>query len=235
MTFVLAARCMDGVVVAGDTRVWDEPDTATSAIQRKVDVAHERYVVGFAGTQYPGQCFIDSMKEPLEDKPIALLSLVEKAEVELKHLAERYSKPDDDKDDDKGNDEVEGSLETFLVGPNADGKVQIYYIRTKEAPHAITSVSGLGYGWATGRGALTVLWDEDMTVDQAWRLAAVVMKVVSSQHCSVGGIPNIYLVKDNNGAQEVPFEEVEAAYKAAEEVLKAIPGNIRSEIDKWLR
>ena len=88
----------------------------------------------------------------------------------------------------------------------------------------------MGYGVNTGEGAWVTLHDKNLTVDKAWNIAALIMKMVSKRHISVGGIPDIYLVKDGIGPSKVEPEKVREVYLQAEKILPEIPAFILSRI-----
>lgn len=231
MTLVLAARCSDGVVVAGDTRVWEEPDVITSGVQRKVEAIDKQSVVGFAGYRYTGQCFIEKMQEAARSKDGTLRQLVDDAKRTLKDLWEEYGKPKGNNEADKERRE-EGELDTFVVSLDEHNEAQIYVVDTNGVPDKRDEFATLGLGGETGLEAVALLWDPALTVDEAWPMTVVVMKLVSSRHCSVGGTPIVYLVKDKIGNEEVPASEVETVYNAAESILASIPEYVMPQLKR---
>ncbi len=231
MTFVLAARCRDGIVVAGDTRVIEERDMTTEAVQNKVVAINEHSVVGFAGNRYLGQRFIERMKEAAEGENQTLPALVGKAEDVLHELWKKYAKARGENGSD-GESQEESGLETIVVGLDASqgNKAQIYFVETNLMPDQVDRAQFLGGAGRTGEGALAVLWDENLTVEESWPLAVVTMKLVGSRHYSVGGIPDIYLLRDGSGHSKVSSDKVEHICKKAEEVLKGIPKYVCSQL-----
>jgi 20S proteasome alpha/beta subunit len=229
MTFVFAARCRDGVVAAGDTRTIGGYDFVFNNIQNKVQSIDERSVVGFAGNQYLGQRFIDNVKDLAEGKPRTLLELVRDAEKCLFDFWWEYAKARGEREAYKESEE-EVKLEILLVSLDESkaGMAKIYYLEQNTPPSSMDDFGSIGYGANTGRGAIPVLWDNSLSIQQAWPLAVAVMKVVGSQHYGVGGIPDIYLVKDKTGASKVPIAKVKQVYESQQisEAIKGIPGYV---------
>lgn len=232
MTLVFAARCGDGVVVAGDISVMKDRDLRTNDVQHKVEAIDKHTIVGFAGNRYLGQYFIRNMGKAAQDEPRPMSEWVTEAEKILNQLWEDYSRPTEDKEldearkEDNGNN---GNLETLVVGLDEldNGKARIYRIETKLVPDMSDDIEFLGEGISTGQGALAILWNEDVAtktpIGEAWPLAVAAMKMVSTKQYAVGGIPDVYLVRDNSGQSRVEPSEVKKVYNSAEEVLKEIP------------
>lgn len=235
MTFVFAARCKDGVVVAGDTRVTEGEDMITDDVQHKIMEVDKYTVIGFAGDRPYGQRFFRQMADEFSEKESQpLLTIVDKAEDILHRDWVRYAKARGEREtDDKKDEEVE--LEILVVGLDKKNKhkATIYTMNTNSA--AEESDTGIiGYGGETGQGALKVLWNKDLPVKQAWRLAVMVMKLVSLHHSAVGGTPDVYLVRDNEGQIKVDPSEVEQVYNSAEDVLKGIPEYVLKRLQEIL-
>jgi 20S proteasome alpha/beta subunit len=225
MTCCFAGRAKDGVVVIGDRRVSDE-DEVFKLEQTKVNAIDKNTVIAFAGNRSFGQYFIEQMKSSSRPtrKNKSFRQTLNKAEKVLANIWERYGKSTDNEQIDKDRENNDATLETLIVGTDSTegNKAVIIAVDSLLVPEESNLVDIVGAGYDIARGAFEVLWNEDLTVDKAWPIAVVIMKLVSRIHFSVGGLPDVYLVKDGLGQSKVSSDRVQKVYENTDIILSNI-------------
>ena len=183
MTYILGARCVDGVVLVSDQK---RLRGNTPSYKEKLMQVLPSVVMGGAGTSGLIERFSDEIKEQVQNQQITqytqLLQFVENRSIELSQTyAPRV-----------GHFEI-------LIGVRAVDTAQLYNIVTQQGfAEPVKEHVAIGSGVPYGSLLLEKLWDKNMTMNDFARLGYLLVKFVIEMKLddNVGGEPIVWFIPD---------------------------------------
>ena len=77
----------------------------------------------------------------------------------------------------------------------------------------ITDFQCGGFAGLKSQNLVRLLWDSSMTVDQLWRIGVFCCAQLSQYDLTVGGVPTVHLVRDDEGVEELTPSQIGAVYE----------------------
>ena len=195
MSFIFGGRCADGAVVAADRRVLRglELGEDSDKVYLLGPQGTPTMVVSFAGVRDFGLRLVDVLRENRE-QPLA--ELVRLAKTTLREIwdANKDALRDDARVDALLAGYDEGGWRLFLV--SCEGWAE-------ESP-----LECLGDGGGYARSLARALWDHALPGEELWQVAVFVIGYTGQHHVSVGGTPDVFLLRDGGGVERVEEERV---------------------------
>jgi 20S proteasome alpha/beta subunit len=197
MTYILGARCCDGVVLVGDTKITIE-EGARYTYGKKLFKASETVVMGASGISG----FFSSFQNRIAVKsgelihqgvnindPATVKVLAENVIREMHDLYEqdRYL--------------LTNNFSVFLAN-RIFWRAELTNFTGYGLPEPVNLIKVMGHGEPYGALFIDKIWDKKMTMEQTARLAIFVIKLIQDTHidASVGYsselLPQIYYVPD---------------------------------------
>ena len=207
MTFVLTGKSADGAVLIADRRVIDQ-----HRVERVTDehiksvVVGDRYVLSFDGINslWEGipQHVKDSLAEMASSTFIDCLQAVSEG---VRGVWKSYQSaiPDD------------LQFNVFVGGlrEGSSGPTRLYTVGQMGLTEEITDFQCGGFAGLKSQNLVRLLWDSSMTVDQLWRIGVFCCAQLSQYDLTVGGVPTVHLVRDDEGVEELTPSQIGAVYE----------------------
>jgi len=200
MSFILGGRCVDGAVMAADRRILRGFELGEEA--EKV-FPMGPLVVSFAGVRDFGLRLVETLGA---NRMRPLADLVSLAKATLREIWDAHK--DILRDDAR--------VDALLAGHD-EGRWRLYLVSC-EGWAEETPLECLGDGGGYARSLARALWDPSLPAEVLWRVAAFFISFVGRFHVSVGGIPDIFLLRDGGGVERVGEERVRAVLERVDEV-----------------
>ena len=183
MTYILGARCADGVVLVSDQK---RLRGNIPSYKEKLMQVLPSVVMGGAGTSGLIERFSDEIKEQVQNQQITqytqLLQFVENRSIELSRTyAPRV-----------GHFEI-------LIGVRAIDTAQLYNIVTQQGfAEPVKEHVAIGSGVPYGSLLLEKLWNKNMTMNDFAKLGYLLIKFVIEMKMddNVGGEPIVWFIPD---------------------------------------
>jgi hypothetical protein len=77
----------------------------------------------------------------------------------------------------------------------------------------ITDFQCGGFAGLKSQNLVRLLWDSSMTVDQLWRIGVFCCAQLSQYDLTVGGVPTVHLVRDDERVEELTPSQIGAVYE----------------------
>ena len=199
MSFVFAAKCADGVVVASDRRVILDHSILGTDQEKTFDLAHRIVVSGSTSSVGIWHEFAQGIKGMLEEsRSSSIAEVVGHVNGLLQSLWERYR-------DVSPKDRPR--LDVVLAGLDGltSGVAKLYSL---EAGGYSQQVSFLcyGHGGVYAHSLARAFWDARTSVDLSWRVAAFLISCTSRFHLSVGQLPDVFIIRNGTGILSRPLK-----------------------------
>jgi len=224
MTYILGARCKDGVVLIGDRKVTLEGGTDFSYEDKLFKDIHP-IVVGSSGVAGLFDMFRNRVNAYVAERrgQIGIQSFIEAIADMTKEVNDRWSP------------RLAGNKFDVLLGIQLTPISALLYIYPYGFPESVRRYQAIGHGAPYGSLFLKRLWNSDMTMEQTGELGYFIIKCIDKLELdnSVGGDPQIWFIPDPFTGQvsdeERPKYDVRQADQQLYEKFKAIA---ESRLDK---
>lgn len=174
MTYLVGAKCTDGIVIVSDSRLIAEYDVETG---NKILQPDENIVVGAAGGTRFFKQFLNQLNDNLKEKPPKSVNeIITLAEDIIFTLYERYGK--------RTNGE---SIESFIAIRDIWKKymihtnnVKLFALDKEGSALPIDGIKALGHAEPYGAMFLKILWNKSYSMRQTAELVKFVIDTVYS-------------------------------------------------------
>ena len=206
MTFVLAGKGADGAVLIADRRVIDQHRLELVSDEHiKSVVVGDRYVLSFDGINslWEGipQHVKDSLAEMASSTFIDCLQAVSEG---VRGVWKSYQSaiPDD------------LQFNVFVGGlrEGSSGPTRLYTVGQMGLTEEITDFQCGGFAGLKSQNLVRLLWDSTLPVEQLWGIGVFCCAQLSKFDLTVGGMPTVHLVKDDEGVEELTPSQIGAVY-----------------------
>lgn len=209
MTFVLGGRCADGAVLAADRRIL-----------RGFELGEETeklfplgpLVVSFAGIQDFGLRLVEALRDK-RSRPLP--DLVALAKATLRELWDAHKEALHD----------DARVDALLAGLH-EGRWHLYLVSCEGWAEA-TPLECLGDAGVYGRSLARTLWDASLPAEALWPLAVFLIAQTGRAHVSVGGNPDVLLLRDGGAIEKVGEERVRAVLERTDAVAASLRRTLR--------
>jgi len=182
LTYVIGARCKDGILIISDSRVTRGNDVnQAEKIIRPIDNA----IVGAAGTTALFSKFLRQIDENIKNQEIKtwseLINIVE--DITLK-LNQRYI------------DRTREATEVLMAIQDVEGDAKLYFVSPQGVAEEVKRVSVIGHGEPYGALLLKTMWKPDMTMRETAEIATFILTLIQVTEVdnSVDADPQIWYV-----------------------------------------
>lgn len=189
MTYILGARCKDGIVIVSDSRVSRGLNVSR---ELKTFQPIEDTIVAASGVSGVFQKFLTQIESHVDSGNIKswdeLITVIE--DVVLK-LNQRYY--------DRANGET---IEVLMGFKNSEDDAELCHITPAGIAEKISQNIGIGHGEPYGSMFLKTMWDMDMTMRETAELGSLIIKTITEEglDTSVDDIPQIGFIPFTGGA-----------------------------------
>jgi 20S proteasome alpha/beta subunit len=201
LTLILGARCIDGVVLVGDSKITDVMGTLLRYESKYVGVLRN-VIFGYAGGVHMFNVFERYVVGDV---------------VMLRDSEERYTTENLLK---KISDSMHNLLEArsnqyfdlrIMVGrqyPN-DGNSDLHIVDSQKRVEPVSSWKAIGKGESIARSIVETRWDENMTMREFAKTSCAVVKHIETKNLenSVGGTPWVRYQEDGADIDVEPGDE----------------------------
>lgn len=205
MTYILGAKCKDGVIIISDSRVsrghevnWD----------LKTFSPIKNTIVSAAGTTGVFQKFLSQINDYVESNQIKswdeLIVVVE--DIVLK-LNQRYY------------ERTHGETIEVLIGfKKSEELAELYHVTSEGVSEKITNFIAIGHGEPYGSLFLKTIWNFDMSMKQTAELGAFIIKVITQLGLdnSVDDMPQVGYIPFNGEPYFSSSDEISELMKDAD-------------------
>ena len=243
MTYVIGAKCKDGVVIIGDRKVTFAGDIQKTRWEKKIRSIPQFPPVVFAAAgakdlfeeflnELPRRIklkinyFLEQNKERPESMHVGytLYDFKHDCVELLKDMKETYS--------EIGNEEY-AALQVLFAINNLDTNKAILYFMDSNSCFPIEVGGILPIGDPAIGEVFRKNWDENMTLEQTAKLGAFIIKYIEKAELSeVIGVgeykPQIWFVKNGGLPQEIAGDELDKMLKGLDEKVEETIKSIKS-------
>lgn len=210
-TLIIGARGENGVVMIADKRTMRGLEYKE---ERKIFTFYG-VVTGFAGLTGLKDKFLETVEGVLQKtRAMNLHEAIYGIEDTLESICNRYS------------NRLRGELHIEALSAGLEnltsGKAKLHHIFGNGYAEKVDFLCiGHGAPYATPLGEY--LFKPNLPLEDLIRIGVFLVKWVSNIDTSVGGIPDVVIVKDDEQIKDMDKDEVRAIYKNSEEIAKELP------------
>ena len=206
MTYILGARCADGVVLVSDQKVSIEGSPSYN--EEKIVEILPGIVVGGAGMAGLIEKISDDIKKEFEDYEIDSKQLIRFAEKQSLKIIKQHEELDEDA--------------SFLIGISENSSKLCHVVMEDGFADPIKRYLAIGSGEPYGSLFLEKLWNNDMSMKDFAKVGYFLIKFVVEMKADdgVGGDPTVIFIPDNyKQVRKANNKEIAKIKKYAEEKL----------------
>lgn len=198
VTYILGARCKDGIVIVSDSKVSRGAETHSGS---KLFTSVNGSFVAASGTTGVFSKFLNQIHSEVEDQKIITWNeLVNVVEDLVLKLNDRYYRR-------SGGESIE-----VLMGINTSEKdAELHHITPRGIAEEISDVIGIGHGEPYGSIFLKTIWNQNMTMKQTAELASLIIRLIDflGLDSSVDSTPQIGYIPFHGDPHYATSEEIE--------------------------
>lgn len=187
MTYILGARCKDGVVLIGDRKVELEEGTDFD-YEDKIFMDVKHLVIGSSGVSELFDKFRTRLLTYISKHPkgMDIDAFVIEVENITKQLNEKY------------REALMGGTFDVLIGIELPQTSILQYVSPYGVAGHVRKYKVIGHGEPYGSVFLKQLWNRNMTMKQTAELGFFIIKYIEELQLdnSVGGVPQIWFIPD---------------------------------------
>ena len=225
MTYILGARCKDGVVLIGDRKIGIDEGTDFE-LEAKIFMDINHIIVGSSGVTGLFDKFrvrvLDFVSET--PPPTKMQVFIRKIEDITREINEHY------------RERLEGETFDVLLGIKLKQTSILQYVHPFGLAETVRKYKAIGHGEPYGSIFLKELWNKDMTMEQTAELGYFIIRHVEELQLdnSVGGTPQIWFIPDPP-KRKVSDEERKKymAHQAESQYVTALEKPTKERIEKY--
>ena len=195
VTYIMGARCKDGLVIVSDSRLATGNDISRGD---KIFQPISNVVIGASGNAGVFTKFSRQINEGVENRQVRswddLMTVVEDLTLRLnQRYLERTSEP----------------IEVLMGIQDSEDNAKLYLVSSHGVAQEITKVVAIGHAEPYGSLFLKTMWSNDVTMRQAAELGAFVIYAISELEIdnSVDNLVQLWYVPYNGDAHRAESSE----------------------------
>lgn len=230
MTYILGARCKDGVVLVGDTKITVEND-ADFEYEGKINYPFDSAVFGSAGIGGLYKNFQNMIMTKIRygakiKTEEEFLNLIGDTILEMRrHYGEdRYL--------------INDNLSILCASRIGGKKAHLTEFNEYGIPEPVNGIRSIGHGYPHGKIFTKKLWNKNMTMEQTAKLGLFIIEVIKKMHLdySVGYttkvLPQVAVIPDIIPSKKSGIGGVEP--EKIKEYMKEVKPKV-TQFQKWLK
>ena len=225
MTYLVGAKCRDGVVLVSDSRLLANYQVSDG---NKILHIHDKIVIGSTGTLAIFTKLKDQLKESMNTKQLdsqnKILHEIEGIMIDLK---DRYQHVQD-----IGSTDILTAIIDLDVLPN---KIRLFEICDDGLSQEINGIIAMGHGAPYGDMLLKSIWNPQKTMTETVALVTLIINMIESfgLDTSVDGSVQAILVSNNGVTTYWSWEDVQKNGKITKQMAEKF-NNALKEINQIL-
>lgn len=208
MTLIIGARCIDGVILAGDRRVLRGTEYSE---EKKIIQPFKNFVVGASGISGLMDKFLNEMNLYLNsphDNQLTWREFSYFLEDLATNLFERYNS----RLERLQEAEVGGfAFDTLFGFKEYSDHASLYHMYGNGFSAEVKKFDIIGHGQPHALPFLKTLYRQNITMEEMIKLCVFILKLIDEEKIdlSVGGKPQIYKIPDIGDTIELSEDEIE--------------------------
>lgn len=216
MTFILGARCKDGVIIAADRRIVRGTEYEA---EEKIFTPVEGVVAAASGLTGIMDKFLKAVEFGAAAARVQTLDeVIAGIEDVTSSLRERYEK--------RLGEDSKGFLEVLVGGLRnlSGGKAELYHVLPEGYAEIVKRYLVIGHGEPYAKPFIKALYKEDITCEEMAKICTFAILVIErlELNSTVGGKPQIYTIIDEEKTTELPESLIDDLIKETEPKIKRI-------------